>query len=84
MPARLFVTDSSVDVGLAKRILEVVADNDWTSEGRVKKRRSKKPKPESHDAEPQEHSGGGRMIVDRWTQAILPPGSDENPNVPGI
>jgi len=24
------------------------------------------------------------MIVDRWTQAILPPGSDENPNVPGI
>jgi hypothetical protein len=27
---------------------------------------------------------GGRMIVDRWTQAILPPGSDENPNVPGI
>jgi hypothetical protein len=24
------------------------------------------------------------LIVDRWTQAILPPGSDENPNVPGI
>jgi hypothetical protein len=37
-----------------------------------------------HDAEPQEHAGGGRMIVDRWTLAILPPGSDENPNVPGI
>jgi hypothetical protein len=27
---------------------------------------------------------GGRMIVERWTQAILPPGSDENPNAPGI
>jgi hypothetical protein len=61
-----------------------MADLDWTSEGRVKKRRSKKPRPESHDAKPQEGSRAGRMIVDRWTQAILPPGSDENPNVPGI
>jgi hypothetical protein len=33
---------------------------------------------------PQESSISGRMIVDRSTQAILPPGSDENPNVPGI
>jgi len=61
-----------------------VADTDWTSEGRVRKHRSKKPRPETHDAEPQDHTHGGRMIVDRWTQAILPPGSDENPNVPGI
>jgi hypothetical protein len=73
-----------VQCGPTRRILGVVADREWTSEGRLKKRRSKKPRPESHDAEPQEHSSGGRMIVDRWTQAILPPGSDENPNVPGV
>ena len=79
-----FVTGSLAGSGLAKRILGVVSDSDWTSEGRVKKRRSKKPRPESHDAQPRDQSRGGRMIVDRWTQAILPPGSDENPNTPGI
>ena len=59
-------------------------DTDWTSEGRVKKRRSKKRKPGSPEGKPNEPTSGGRMIVDRWTQAILPPRSDENPNVPGI
>ena len=61
-----------------------VDDADWTSEGPVKKRRSKKRKPDSPEGKPKEPGRGGRMIVDRWTQAILPPRSDENPNAPGI
>jgi len=61
-----------------------VNDTDWTSEGRVEKRRSKKRRLESPEGKPKETAPGRRVIVDRWTQAILPPGSDENPNVPGI
>jgi hypothetical protein len=61
-----------------------MSDTEWTTEGRVEKRRPKKRKPKSHKGKPQEPASGGRMIVDPWTQAILPPGSDENPNVPGI
>jgi hypothetical protein len=38
----------------------------------------------SREGKAKEPTPGGRMIVDRWTQGILPPNSDENPNVPGI
>ena len=73
--------------GSARRapcIFEVVADTDWTSEGPIRKRPTKKRKRNRRKETPTEASTAGRMIVDRWTQAILPPGSDENPNVPGI
>ena len=81
---KIFVTDSWADSCPGKRILGTVKDAAWTSEGRDKKRRSKKRRPESDEGKPNAPTPGARPIVDPWTQAILPPGSDENPNVPGM
>jgi hypothetical protein len=60
----------------------MVENGDWTSEGEVDKHRAKKRK-KAQRAQPKK-TGGGRMMLDRVTQVILPPGSDDNPNAPGI
>jgi hypothetical protein len=56
---------------------------EWTSEGDVESANAKKRRRESR-AGKRKKGSGGRMILERWTQAILPPGSDDNPNTPGI
>lgn len=63
--------------------IEMVENDDWTSEGDLEKRRPRTRKRKKAQAA-QLKETGGRMMLDRWTQAILPPGSDDNPNVPGV
>jgi len=58
-------------------------DPEWTSEGPIEPSSNKRRR-QSRKGKPKKPESGGRMIVDRWTQAIPPPGSGENPNVPGI
>jgi hypothetical protein len=60
-----------------------VSEPEWTSEGDVEKANARKRRRQQRAGKGRKESGG-RMIVERWTQAILPPGSDENPNTPGI
>jgi len=56
---------------------------EFTSEGPIDEENSGRRRKFLRRGKPKK-APGGRMILERLTQTILPPGSDENPNVPGV
>jgi hypothetical protein len=61
-----------------------MSSEDTTSEGKIDKGNANKRRRQARKSKARKPAEGSRMIMERWTQAILPPGSDDNPNVPGI